>query len=271
MNSTAPIIINRSHTLHPLNFDFRLHTHTDMLEILIFISGDSEFRVEGNVYPLHPYDAVVVASNEMHRVFHHSDTPYERIVINLPDSFFVTNSCEEYSDLFFGRKPGDMNLIPHEITKNTGYSDCIHRLLKYQENGESPILVKSILIELLHLLNKSHKDIHRERSYSNQGNKHIREVISYINDNLTENINLDTISEKFFINKNYLCRAFKRHTGYTLNKYITHKRILYVRELCARNMSLTQASLEAGFGDYSNFYKMYVKETGHAPSKDLRG
>ena len=117
-----------------------------------------------------------------------------------------------------------------------------------------------------HILNKCITETNTLVSY----NKYIKNIITYINDNLTSNLNLDTISEHFFINKSYLCRIFKKHTGFTVNKYITHKRIMLVRELCHNNVSLSEASIQAGFGNYSNFYKMYVKETGHTPKIDLK-
>lgn len=268
--ATQYLYIDKSFTLHPYSIDFRLHNHRDMLEILVFLAGDAQFRVEGSVYPLAPYDTVVVSNHEMHRVVHLSDTPYKRIVINLPAAFFMSNECEEYAGLFFDRPLGEGNLISREITQSSRFRDCTERLLEYKSSGESETLVKSVFIEFLHILNKSRQaeeSLHKEQ---NLGNRHIREVISYINENLTSDITLESISKQFFMNKSYLCRAFKKHTGYTLNKYITHKRLLYVRELCSQNMSITQASMEAGFGNYSNFYKMYLQENGQPPSVDLK-
>lgn len=265
--SSKKVTIGKACIEHPLNKDFMMHNHKDSLELLIFIRGDTKLSVEGSVYDLKPYDTVFTTENEMHRIIHMSDSVYERVVIEIPTDFFVKNNCEEYSGLFFSRAPGEHNLISYESTKNTHFKDCLERLLEYSESGESDILIKSVLIEFVHILNKCAE---KNTVEGKHGNKYIKEVISYINENLTSEINLDSISEHFFVNKSYLCRIFKKHTGYTVNKYITHKRLMYVRELCARNMSITQASIEAGFGNYSNFYKMYVNETGIAPSTELK-
>lgn len=261
------VSIDKIHVEKPKNNDFILHNHKDKFEILIFITGDAEFRVEGSVYELKPYDTVIAADNEMHRIIHRSCTPYERIVINVSTDFFVKNNCEEFSGVFLTRTPGVNNLISYESTKNTYFMSCIERLLEYSEKKESEVLVKSVLIELFYILNKCGGN---KRDRGNYSNKYIKAVIMYINENLTSELNLDTLSEHFFVNKSYLCRMFKRHTGYTINKYITHKRLMYVRELCLEGMSITQASVEAGFGNYSNFYKMYLKETGSAPSAELK-
>ena len=39
----------------PDNNDFKLHNHDDVYEIVLFLSGDSEFYAEGNVYKLKPF------------------------------------------------------------------------------------------------------------------------------------------------------------------------------------------------------------------------
>ena len=98
-------------------------------------------------------------------------------------------------------------------------------------------------------------------------NEQIKSVILYINEHLTESLSLDVISNEFYISKGHLCRIFKASTGYTLNNYIAYKRLLYARELATTGMSWTNASIEAGFGNYSNFYRTYVRTFGVPPRK----
>ncbi len=262
--------IHYEHTIikNPKNDDFQLHTHKNELEILIFIRGNAEYRVEGEVYKLEPYDTIIASSNEMHRVIHLSETDYERIVIMVKPDFFINNDCVEYNKIFYDRPIGCNNHISHKNTKNSDFCDCIERMEKYiKENTDNKSVVKGTFFEMLYILNKCrNKPQFREP----QSNKYIQQVISYINEHLTENITLNNLSEIFFVNKSYLFRIFKKHTGYTVNKYITHKRILLVRELCAKNLSITQASIEAGFGNYSNFYKMYLNEVGTPPKNELK-
>ena len=58
--------------------------------------------------------------------------------------------------------------------------------------------------------------------------------------------------------------------GLTENQYIKHKRLIRVKELCSQGMTLAEASVRAGFGTYSNFYKIYTTETGRNPNEDLK-
>lgn len=257
----------RTSSPHPQNFDYVLHNHSDKLEILIFIKGDAEFRVEGSTYKLHPYDTIIASNHEMHRIIHLSDAEYERIVIEIPIDFFEKNNCTEYSDLFYSRPLGVHNLISYDVTKKTYFLSTINRLEEYcSDEGCNAAISKCALIELLHILNKCNKN----NLPSEPNKKFIKNIILYINDNLTSELTLEKIAEQFYIDKSYLCRIFKKNTGYTVNKYITHKRIMLVRELCSANMSLAEACIEAGFGSYSNFYKMYVNETGKSPKQELK-
>ena len=259
--------ISKFYIEHPENKNFVLHNHKNLLEMLIFISGDAEFRVEGAVYDLKPYDTVIASNYEMHRIIHRSDTPYERIVINIPVDFFADNNCEEFSGLFFSRAPGEHNLISGADTENTYFKNACERLVSYSQNGASNIVLNCVIIEIISILFKYRDKSSAENSC---GNKYIRDVILYINENLRSEITLDSISEHFFVNKSYLCRIFKKSTGYTVNRYITLKRLMYVRKLCSSGMPITAASVEAGFGSYSNFYKLYKKENGCAPSNELK-
>lgn len=52
-------------------------------------------------------------------------------------------------------------------------------------------------------------------------------------------------------------------------RYKSRKRVTKVRELCAEGMSIGDAAAQAGFNDYSSFYRAYQKEYGTSPREDL--
>ena len=126
-----------------------------------------------------------------------------------------------------------------------------------------PIL-KSTIVEILYLINKitlfSDADITKNP---------VKSIILYINNHYTEDISLDFLENKFFISKHYLCRAFRKATGLTIHEYIRRKRLTKVRELCESGLNISTASNQAGFSDYSSFYRAYQKEYGTSPSSDL--
>lgn len=247
---------------------FKLHNHNDMYEILIFLQGNCEFRVEGTVYYMRPYDIVIAQSIEMHMMCHNKPlSPYERAVITVQDSFFIKNGCEEFKKIFTNRPLGVNNLMSAESVRRCHILDIIQSMDDYLAEADAAldVVMKSKLIELLYNLNRISVKSEKHSYYD----EHVKDILLYINANITSDLSLDSIAGHFFINKYHLCHLFKQQTGLTVNKYITYKRILLVRELYSKGVSLTDASVEAGFGNYSNFYKMYYRETGSSPRMDL--
>ena len=90
--------------------------------------------------------------------------------------------------------------------------------------------------------------------------------IRYLNENMTKDITLDDIATRFFVSKYYLCRAFKKHNGISIHGYINQKRVLYAKQLIESGESASGAAYRVGFGDYSAFYRAYVKIIGRSPT-----
>lgn len=246
-------------TTEPDNVEFKLHQHDDVFELVLFMSGDADFYVEGNVYKLRPYDIVITRPFEMHHIKCLSKKPYERIILYITPEFFEKKDCREYEDILINRATGTGNVIPSDIVRDT-LMNSINRMSVYVHDG-AYTAAAAVVVEFLYLLNSTRHAI----SPDNSKDERISSVIAYINEHLSEKITLDFLSEKFYVNKYHLCKIFKKNTGYTLSQYINHKRILLVRELHLNGQSLLEASTNAGFNNYSHFYRMYVRKTGMTP------
>lgn len=246
------------------NKHFVLHNHKSSYEIYIFLQGDAEFLVEGTHYPLHPYDIILAQSSEMHYVHHFRSCTYERIVINLSHSFFAMNSCDAYKEIFVNRTLGTNNCIPAEMTKQHKIPELLRRLEEYLgDKNDAGVVAKSCMIELLYLLNR----IGIKNEENTFHNSQIKDIILYLNEHLSDPLSLENVAKEFFISKEHLCRSFKKNTGMTFHQYITYKRLLLAKDLAEKGHAWIAASEEAGFGNYSNFYKMYCKVYGHSPTK----
>lgn len=255
---------------NPDRAGFELHTHDDRLEIILFIRGNCEFRVEGTTYEVKPYDIIIVHESEMHIMFQKKPIEtYERLVIHVRRRFFYENNCEEFLEPFLKRPLGVNNIIPSHIVRERNLQGVVSSIDAYIEENDSMIYtaLKGKVFEILYNLNR----IATKREEVLINNDKIKDIIMYINDNIKDDLSLDMLAERFYISKYHLCHIFKAHSGLTVTKYINRKRIMIVRELVMSGMSLTDASMEAGFGNYSDFYRAYVKETGVSPKNDLKG
>lgn len=246
------------------NKKFVLHDHRNYHEIYIFFQGDADFLVEGTRYVLHPGDIILAQGVEMHHVHHKSFGTYERMIIHLEPKFFYKHDCEDYQDIFLNRTLGSGNCIPAQVSAENGIPALLDRMKTYLEDeGDRGRAAVGTLLELLYFLN--HVNGKNEKVVFQ--NEQIKGIILYINQHLREPMPLQEIADAFYMTKCHLCRNFKKHTGYTINQYITHKRLQLARELAGEGLSWTEASMEAGFGNYSNFYKLFCRIYGHAPSK----
>lgn len=247
---------------HPQFVEFDLHTHIDY-EVFIFIKGDVTFVVEGIKRKLSPYDLVLIRGNELHQSFPNPNVEYERIVINIADEFFDKWHCEYLRDVFSGSTAS--RFIPGEKLRIGEVSEDIKRIEKNirETKKTNDTVVKCSLIQLLH-------DFGSISYEADSENTVVAEIIKYINQNITGRIQLDDLAERFFLSKYYMCRIFKKTTGFTVNQYIVMKRILLVKQLYKKGINLSTASIEAGFGDYVNFYKAYTKEFGISPKKGMK-
>jgi AraC-like DNA-binding protein len=253
----------RKRDLSPEFIDFNPHTHNGF-EIFALLRGDVEFLVEGARYAPRPYDILVMRGDEMHQIFHRQNRDYERIVVNIDRKFFEENRCEAYQKVFLERPPGERNLI----RAGRELFEPFWRMERYVREGgkRNTAVVACALVELLHELNRAPALGADEGAQS----AFMREALLYINRNLSGDLSLDALAARFFLSKYHLCRVFKRATGFTVSEYVGHKRVLLAKELCRGGKTLAAACAEAGFGDYSSFYKRYLKETGVAPSRGLK-
>ena len=93
-----------------------------------------------------------------------------------------------------------------------------------------------------------------------------KEIIDYLNHNLTKELSIDNISDRFFMSRYYLMHSFKEATGYTIGNYVSTKRLLLARDLIQNGTPVKTACYECGFKSYSAFIRAYKKSFDTLPS-----
>ena len=94
----------------------------------------------------------------------------------------------------------------------------------------------------------------------------IMKVISAVSADLKKPFSLQDIARQCGYNKNHIIRIFKKETGKTPHAYITDLKIEKAKQLLlSSDASLSQVSIESGFGEYINFYKAFMKNEGCPP------
>jgi|LSQX01.2.fsa_nt_gb AraC-like DNA-binding protein len=244
------------------------HFH-DVYEMLLFINGDCEYSVEGNIYPINHMDLILTNTKELHTPLFRSNAPYERINILINPSFlsdFVTDSYNPLS-VFENRALGKQNkidgntVLKHEINN---YFSLIKDALE-ANNHHTEILVKTLLVQMLI---KIEDTLDLSKNY--YSNEKVSAIIRYISENLDSELNYETLSRIVFVSKNYLHRLFKQQTGFTLSEYIKIKRISKAKELLSKGISSTAVAHMVGFSDYSSFFRAFKSLADISPSEYIK-
>lgn len=94
----------------------------------------------------------------------------------------------------------------------------------------------------------------------------INQIKQYIDQNYTDNISLNTLSEKFYVNSSYVSRLFKQELGENFIDYLTDKRMEEaVRLLLSTEMHVYEISEKIGYGNPKYFSQLFKKYTGVSP------
>lgn len=254
--------------------DITTHIH-DGYEIFYYISGDLTYYIEGQAYQLKPHDIIITNRRELHRIVFHSQMPYERKFIHFKPEYVSTFLQSEVLNPFYyleRRKLGFFNKIESDEVISSGISSLWDKIeeVSREDTAENNFMIKLLFMQMLIEINKAYS---RNKSFVTDSvinNDKVVEILDYINNHIDRKITLDLLENMFFVNKYYLCHIFKQSTGFTVNEYITYKRVMKAQELLNKKIPVLEVSDAVGFGDYSNFYKTFKKIVGCSPKKYIK-
>ncbi len=236
------------------------HCH-DFFEILYVISGSGKYVVEGAEYKVCPRTLMLITPFAYHHLSLDKSCTYERHLIHFSKTALsqdalkllegMTSSSEENGNYYPPRALGNAVI---SVFDRFEFAQSL-------PETEREAYTRNLLSELIILLSASGG----EKMVQNEDELGAR-VIRYLNGNIERDISLDKLAKRFFVSKYYLCRAFKKHNGVSVHGYINQKRIMYAKQLIESGETASGAAYKVGFGDYSAFYRAYVKIVGRSPS-----
>ncbi|MGL5434593.1 MAG: AraC family transcriptional regulator [Lachnospiraceae bacterium] len=242
--------------------DFELHCHT-MYEILYIIEGDIRYRIEGCEYTPAPESLLLIPPNTFHGVRIESSKPYSRLCIQFEKQILTAEELNILLMPFHQESIYYPLVAPYQVNS---FMQTVFETFSFP--GDMQELVFQIRIRSL--LSQIYAMYLQDSAVSSSPDPRMQNILQYINLHLTEPLSLDTLASYFFISKNHLNVLFRKATGTTVNQYIRLKRLALAQQNLQAGCSLSQAALQAGFTDYSNFYKAYQKHYENAPSEYLK-
>lgn len=247
---------------------FLCHYH-DFDKITLFLQGEAAYEIEGKQYALQPFDIVLVRAGQLHRPLVSGAAPYERVIAYMSPHFFTGYAAAGYDlNAVFAEAAAPVLRQGPEIGSLYGASCRLRQA--WTDTGEySPLLQQTVFLEFLIHLARAVKDKKIGFIKTGKENEKIREIITYIHSHLTDTLSVSAVAAAFYISNDYLMHLFKETTGYTLNKYITLKRLLLAKRLMAEGLPLTTVCYDSGFRNYSTFYRAWKETFRQSPRQGL--
>ena len=181
-------------------------------------------------------------------VMHYADNGMNEVIVFSP---LLVNA---YSAKLKNRVPSDPVFRPDEHIKKALYS---------LSADSSVMLKKGVLYSVCAAF-----DTGTDYVPPDYKNNHFYEIFSYIDGNYTKECSLSEAAKQIGMNYSYISRDFKRLVGINFNDYVNLLRLnLACHLLKNTDYSVTECSLESGFGSTHTFNRNFKDRYGVTPNQ----
>lgn len=251
----------------PEEKNFVMHIH-DRCEIYFLVSGRMNYLVESTEYPLKEKSLMIMRPSEAHKAKVMERVRYERYAINFPLSFAKELDLTGHLTKAF---------LQRELGKNNYYGPAeldmllVERMFMEMTEETEENRKLTLTTHLLFLLDQISRSFQKKELVSGTSENLSARMVSYVNTHLFEQMSVQELAEQFYISSSQFGRIFKAATGASPWEYIMRKRLNAAKEKIRNGLPAYQAAEQCGFGDYSSFYRAYIRCFGCAPMRDIKG
>ena len=246
-----------------LRYVMPIHWHREF-EIIRVLDGSLLAYVDNTEYTLSKGDALLVECGCLHRG-EPIDCVYECVVFDVNMLRRQPNgTVDKIMCALADSELEVLRLILRDTQSHKLISDLFDILKKKDKYYE--FRVYGILFELFAELCYDGYFTEQKKNLHTRQTKALVNLISWLQSNFTESVNLDRLSEISGFNKKYLCRVFKEYTSKTVVEYINELR---VENACLdmTSKSINESAYDSGFNDLSYFCKVFKNHLGLTPGE----
>ena len=219
------------------------NSEIEYYDFTFVLKGTMNYVVNGKRYALEENDAILIKPG-MTR---------ERIATDEPAKY-VSYNFTAYDDSALPKNTYLKNIINYDIRNMVSIFSASHISDVYASREKVMNLLNYILLEIKDILD------------FDSSNKHIIQIIRYINEHITEPITLSTISAAINLSKEYTSHIFKKETGKTITDYINERKLIIAKDMVlSTSYPLTYISDRLGYENYSYFSKVFKKQFDTTP------
>lgn len=234
------------------------HYH-NLYEIYYMESGECNYFIDNKSYHMTPGDIVLIPEGIIHNTLYPGEQTC-RSLINCSKKYIPASVLSLFSKRQYLYRNPDikdtllemLNKIGEEYSKDDTFSNEVLRCY----------------ISLFFFTIARNKNCYID-SESHSG--YIEEAINYVQNNLSSDISLRDIAERFSVSQEHFSRQFKKETGFGFCEYLNLLRLKKAETLLKQNDKLSIAHIadECGFND-SNYFSVKFKNMYGISPKSFR-
>lgn len=229
--------------------DERLHPHWhEELEIIFTLHGHSDYYIDGTHIQVQPGHLLIINSESVHNVLADrrcNDKEPMAVILLIHRRFLMDNI------------PNFLNL--HFLNIHAKATDEIKRIIleltDYERNKKQPyeyLYAKGLILQLLSLICK--QGVAKKEDISNinydKNSYRMKGVLQFVENCYMEHITMEEAAKKFYFNKDYFGRCFKKYMGMSFLEYLLEYRLKKAKDdLLESNFSITEIAERNGFSD----------------------
>ncbi len=244
-----------------------MHMHKDFVEVLLIVSGESDFLIHEKKYHIQAGDVLIYNAGIVHDEISGPDCAIEYYCIaigglHMPglrenalisdDAGFVFKGGKAFSELTLL-----MDMMHQNLSEETPRCEAYcHSLLH-------AVLVKTLAI----VAEKTATETEQDRSLEEDPILG-RRIKKYIDENYMEPMTLQTIGDALHVSPYYLSHIFKETIGYSPMQYLLRRRIGEAQSLLiSTDYSISDIAGMVGYDTQSYFNMQFTKHVGMPPKK----
>lgn len=248
------------------NLSFPPHLHKE-LEIVVCLKGLITVTCNQSVYTLKERDILYVFPNCIHS-YTHSEHSKFLICIASVDSFPMFKKLfakECVNPKLEGHRTDSLHSLLQ--TLNTEYTSARETTTIEKNAKDTTVKDNSVMLSYLQLiLALSFRKMEFQEKKINHYEDILPDILNYLEENYTLELNADMIANYFGINPSYLSRLISSRLQCTLTQYIHELRINYAKHLLEHSGdSITQIGFECGFQTQRSFNRVFYQIANKTP------
>ena len=249
------------------NYSGVSHWHDD-IELILILSGEMKYNVNGNIFPLHKNEGIFVNSRQLH--FGFSDTHTECIFLCILLHPILLCASPAYAKSFvlpvIRNYEAPFVLLSPKISWQQKILDEIRFLFKHRKDKTAPLKIPVFFPASGQCFMKT--SLSGAETHIDNDLSAIRNMTDFIQKNYTVKISLEEIAAAGSVGISKCCRLFSRYFSQTPNNYLSNYRLAKSGDLLREtSLSITEIALSTGFNSASYYAESFRKWAGISPGE----